>query len=270
MTEAASKATRPRLALLGILLAVGVTAAMDAGGLVAFSALPLLPLALGLWLLARFPARELGLRWGSGGDHALAVLHPLAVMGTLVALAAGAGAIEWGAIDARKAAGRVALVAVSTLVVALLTEEGFFRGWLWGSLARSGRSPGRILVWTTLAFALWHVSAVAFPSELGYELPPARIPVFLGNVLCLGAVWGLLRARSGSILVASVGHGVWNGLAYILFGFGTKAGALGIEATALYGPEVGVLGLALNGLFAAMLWRRTPQVREPLAAAGDR
>jgi hypothetical protein len=30
---------------------------------------------------------------------------------------------------------------------------------------------------------------------------------------------------------------------YPLFGFGEKAGALGIEQTHIYGPEVGLLGL---------------------------
>jgi hypothetical protein len=44
-------------------------------------------------------------------------------------------------------------------------------------------------------------------------------------------------------------------MAYVFFGFGTRAGALGIQNTALYGPEVGVLGLALNLVFVAILWR---------------
>ena len=34
-------------------------------------------------------------------------------------------------------------------------------------------------------------------------------------------------------------------------------GALGIHETAIYGPEVGFGGLALNLLFAAALWRWT-------------
>ena len=32
------------------------------------------------------------------------------------------------------------------------------------------------------------------------------------------------------------------------------AGALGVEQTHIYGPEVGLLGLVLNFLFAAALW----------------
>jgi hypothetical protein len=39
-----------------------------------------------------------------------------------------------------------------------------------------------------------------------------------------------------------------------LHGFGEKVGALGIQQTHVYGPEVGWLGLLLNFAFAASLW----------------
>jgi hypothetical protein len=75
------------------------------------------------------------------------------------------------------------------------------------------------------------------------------------NAAVLGVAWGLMRSMSGSVIVASLSHGLWNGIAYSFFGYGTKAGALGIKETALYGPEVGVLGLALNVVVVAALWR---------------
>jgi hypothetical protein len=59
---------------------------------------------------------------------------------------------------------------------------------------------------------------------------------------------------SGSVVVPSVCHAVWNGIDYPLYGFGEKIGALGIEQTHIYGPEVGMLGLGLNLIFAAALW----------------
>ena len=65
----------------------------------------------------------------------------------------------------------------------------------------------------------------------------------------------MLRLLSGSIVVASVSHALWNGLDYPLFGFGEKVGALGIEQTHIFGPEVGLVGIVLNLLFAAMLYR---------------
>lgn len=96
----------------------------------------------------------------------------------------------------------------------------------------------------------------------GFDLPPAQIPVHLVNAAVMGAVWGLLRWISGSVVVASLSHGIWNGGAYVFFGFGTRVGALGIEETAIYGPEVGIVGLVLNGAFAAALWRWAQHTRD--------
>ena len=50
-------------------------------------------------------------------------------------------------------------------------------------------------------------------------------------------------------------HGVWNDMAYVLFGFGSRQGSLGIGNTAVFGPENGLLGLGCNLLFAWLLWR---------------
>lgn len=73
----------------------------------------------------------------------------------------------------------------------------------------------------------------------------------------MGALWGRRRQASDSIVVSSVAHDVRNGLAYPLFGYGTKVGRLGVPATSLYGPEVGILGLALNSIALAVIWRIT-------------
>ncbi len=43
---------------------------------------------------------------------------------------------------------------------------------------------------------------------------------------------------------------------YPLFGFGEKIGALGIAQTHLFGPEVGLLGILLNGAFLLWIWRK--------------
>ena len=146
-----------------------------------------------------------------------------------------------------------ALVAISNILVGIITEEGFFRGWLWASLERAGVRRPRILIWSSIAFSLWHWSAVML--KTGFDPPRAQVPVFMVNAVAMGLVWGLLRWISGSVIVSSVSHGLWNGMAYVLFGFGTKVGALGIKNTGLFGPEVGVLGLTANLIFAAALWR---------------
>jgi membrane protease YdiL (CAAX protease family) len=249
-SNASATLTRP---IVGVLAAIGITTAMDASGLSVFSALPLLPLAGLLWAWQRFPRVEMGLAWGSARAYGLALLHPLVVIGAVTAVAALAGVIDLAQADWRKAGLNLVLVGVSTILVVILTEEGFFRGWLWASLRRAGLGETPVLLWTSVAFSLWHVSAVSL--ETGFDIPAPQIPVYLVNAVLMGAIWGMLRLLSGSVVVASVSHGVWNGLAYVLFGFGTRVGALGIEATHIYGPEVGAVGLILNALFAFALWR---------------
>jgi CAAX protease family protein len=238
--------------VLGVALAIAVTTAMDTRGLAAFSALPLCPLMGILWYVERLSRPSVGLTWGRWRHYGLAALYPALVMGVLALISAATGAVNVSGTNWRKAGLNLLLLAASTFLVAILTEEGFFRGWLWASLERAGENESRVLVWTSAAFSLWHVSAVAL--KTGFDLPASRIPLFLLNVAVVGAIWGLLRWISGSILVTSLSHGVWNGMAYVLFGYGTKVGALGIKNTALYGPEVGVLGLTLNLLFLAGLW----------------
>jgi len=110
------------------------------------------------------------------------------------------------------------------------------------------------LLWSSVAFVLWHVSAVTL--DTGFDLPAPQIPIYLLNGLFIGLIWGMMRLVSGSVVVASLSHGVWNGLTYALFAFGTKVGALGVQETSIYGPEVGFVGLVLNAAFAAWLWRR--------------
>lgn len=106
---------------------------------------------------------------------------------------------------------------------------------------------------TTLGFTLWHVSAITLMPE--FSIPAKQVPIYLANATMLGLVWGMLRQESGSLVVAAVSHGVWNGMAYTLFGFGTKAGALGVGHQGVWGPETGYWGLLANGLFVLLISR---------------
>ena len=213
---------------------------MDASGLTAFSALPLLPIGGLLWYVTRSSRRAVGLTLGAPRYYGLALAYPVVVLGICALASLGTADAGGTHVDARKTLANIALGAVATTVIAILTEEGFFRGALWAS---RGRRP---LLFTSVAFALWHISAVMLPT--GFDLPATQIPIFLVNAAVMGAIWGVLRDISGSLVVSSVSHGVWNGLAYPLFGYGTKVGALGVRHTMVYGPEVGLLGLALNAL----------------------
>ena len=255
-----------RTAAAAVFASIAITTALDASGLSAFSALPLFPLMLLLWYLEQHARKDIGFTWGQPRDYCWALLYPVLVLGAVGIIAAATGAVDISRTDWGKAARNVALVSASTVLVALITEEGFFRGWLFASLQRAGVGRNAILLWSSLAFSLWHWSAVTLTT--GFDLPGAQIPVYMVNAAVMGLIWALLRSMSGSIVVSSVSHGLWNGAAYVLFGFGTKAGALGIVQTALFGPEVGFLGLALNLLFAAALWRVV--VRSPLPPAQRR
>src|SRR5215208_1010504 len=241
-------------ALMGVLIAIAVTATLDASHLSAISALPLLPIAAVLWRLDRFSRKAVGMTWGRWEPYRWAVMYPVVVMTLLAALAFAASDAKVSAIDWSKGLRGAAVMGGATIVAALLTEEAFFRGWLWAALGRCGRGVGATLVASSAAFAAWHISAVALPT--GFDLPARQVPTFLANAFALGLVWSLIRLRSGSIVASSVCHGIWNGLAYSFFGFGTKSGAFGIHHTAVFGPEVGVVGLALNLLAVALLWSR--------------
>ena len=238
--------------LFGVGLAIAATATLDFLGYAMLSALPLIPLFFLFAFLDRIPRRELGLIAGTGKGYALALAHPLVVIGLLGWLAYAAGAVDLTALDGAKAMRNIAITALATFVMAIITEEGFFRGWLWAALGRLGKSPWTILITTSIAFVLWHVSFVFISNEFHFE--PAHIPYFFANATLLGLIWGMLRLGSGSIVVSSASHGLWNGLVYVLFGVGSGAGALGIKQLGLFGPEVGLYGIALNAAFFAVLW----------------
>jgi len=239
-----------RLPVLATLAAIAITTTMDFTGYLMFSALPLTGLILVFWLIQRQSRAEIGLTLGRWKDYGLALAYPVLVLGATVVVAWLSGALTTGEADWSRV-GFQALMgsSVGTLMV-MLTEEGFFRGWLWGAFKRAGSNEKKTLVITTLVFTAWHVSAVT--SGTDYGLPWNQIPVYLINVAMLGLIWGLMRLISGSVVVASVSHAVWNAGAYGLFGYGTKSGALGVADTRLFGPEVGYLGLLLNAAF--LLW----------------
>jgi membrane protease YdiL (CAAX protease family) len=236
-----------------VFIAIGITATLDAHGLTAFSALPLLPLLALFAFVERLPLRTLGFVWGRARGYALAVAYPVIVIGIVSIAAFLAGGAHLDRAHIQKAALDFIMIAVATAIVAPLTEEGFFRGWLWASLSKRGAGTSAMLISTSLAFALWHVSYATLAK--GYTLPPLQVIVFIANAAVIGAIWGLMRAVSGSIVVSSVSHALWNGAAYAFFGEGPKSGPLGLPNTIIWGPEIGVVGLTANVVcFAALYW----------------
>src|SRR5690349_9198649 len=167
------------LPVAGTLAAIAITATMDATGYFAFSALPLFPLMLLFWWLDRLTRRELGFRLARSNDYAIPLLYPILVMGAIATIAAANGVLDTSDTDWGKAGLNVALVGVTTIIVAIVTEEGFFRGWLWGALQRRRFKPRSILMWTSLAFAGWHIAPISMST--GFDVPVNQIPVYLIN-----------------------------------------------------------------------------------------
>jgi membrane protease YdiL (CAAX protease family) len=238
----------------GMAAALAITTTMDATGLSMFGALSLLPLTGLFWFLGKYSRSEMGIVFGSRESYGWAVVYPLVVPGVLTVAAFAFGAVDLTDTEWGKAGRNFALMAATGILGTLLTEEGFFRGWLWAALKKIGRNDRGVLVLTSIAFSLWHLSAVVL--DTGFAPPAEQVPVFMVNAALLGVNWGLMRQLSGSVFPAALSHSVWNGLVYTLFGFGEKTGALGIDQSWLFGPEVGVLGLLANALFAWFLWRR--------------
>lgn len=241
-----------RWPLFGTLVAIAASAAMDAAGISNFNVLPLIVLFFLYWYLLRFSRQELGLTWGHLRDYAPAVLYPLIVLGLIGVIAWLAGATKVGNIDWGNILGNLALQLGLTIAFAIVTEEGIFRGWLWACLERARVNEVAIFLLTAVAWAAWHIPDTIIPTD--FRPPAAQAPIYILNIVAIGFVWAVMRRWSGSIVVTSVSHGVWNAFAYVLFGVGSTLGALGIHNTAVFGPEIGVIGLGLNAMFAVVLW----------------
>lgn len=242
------------LPIIAIILAVAITTTMDFTGYFQFSALPLFGLTIIFWMINRLNKKEIGLTLGKPKDYGLALMYPLVVLGVTALIAYLAGDFSTSETDWSRSLTNIAAGSTIGVLMGMLTEEGFFRGWMWGTFQKTGLTIKQTLLLTSILFTIWHISAVTSPTE--YGLPGHQIPVYLINATFLGLIWGLLRLISGSIVVASVSHAVWNTLAYELFAFGEGVGALGITNTVLLGPEVGYLGILLNGAFFYWLWAK--------------
>ncbi len=256
------------LACVGVLIAIAATTALDVIGLTVISALVLIPLTLFFWFVQRFGRQEMGLTLGRGKDYGIALLYPLLVLGVIGLIAWFAGVINTSETAWEKFTFVVGMGLAIGPIMVLLTEEGFFRGWLWACCKRSGMSETAALLATTIAFTLWHLSAATLSKE--FRVSGSQIPIYLTNVVVLSLIWGLMRSISGSALVPSVSHAVWNPFAYELFGFGTeKLGALGIQQKATYNPESGVLGIVFNLLFLAGMWIWFKKREKPKESESD-
>ncbi len=205
-----------------------------------------------LWVAQRLNRREVGFVLGDGLSYLVAFAYVVGIIGLVVLGAWATHSLDLSKFSALTVARRISLNFLVTFVATLITEDGFFRGALWGSCERAGLSPARTIVWTSVAFGLWHL-AVPF-IEPDFSQPLAKVPQYVVGSTVFGIAMALLRVRSGSIVVPSACHGLWNATTYTLFGTGEKTGLLGVADHSIWDPERGYAGLILSIVAAAILW----------------
>ena len=66
--------------------------------------------------------------------YGLAILHPIVIIGIITLGCLATGVVDTDKINWPKAANNVLTAAAITFPLSLLTEKGFVRGWLFGSL----------------------------------------------------------------------------------------------------------------------------------------
>ena len=85
------------------------------------------------------------------------------------------------------------LLALGVGIIAPIVEEVCFRGMFWGALAKRGVNPWWVTIWTSVAFAAFH-------------LEPVRFPLLFAT----GLILGYLRQRTGRLGAGIVAHMVNN------------------------------------------------------------
>ncbi|NYB26479.1 MAG: CPBP family intramembrane metalloprotease [Methanobacteriaceae archaeon] len=212
-------------------------------------ALIIFPIILILAYWTKMNGKELGLEFGSLRDYIWAILYPLSICSVIIVIALVTGNIG-GVQYSGEVTGKIAYLFLYTLILAFATEEGFFRGWLFGILERGKLNPKLIFLITALAFSSWHLPLFFLNSSFSWSM----LPIYITGGIIGGVTFGLLRYISGSIIVSSFSHALWNTVVYILFGFGSTIGILGIKMTDIFSPESGLLGLTFGLVFMAILW----------------
>ena len=133
------------LRLWAILLGVAAAVLAPISEIITGSPLPyllVLTLIAGLtWAILRLGRREMGLALGGPTRHLVALLYPVAAIGVLGVLTWAVAGTGTEPVFTGENWKRLGLMFLSTWVGTLLTEEGFFRGALWGVSLRAGWKP---------------------------------------------------------------------------------------------------------------------------------
>jgi membrane protease YdiL (CAAX protease family) len=207
---------------------------------------------IALWAAQHLTRREVGIAVGDPKSYFIGLGYAVGIIGCVALGAWAAHSIDLKDYSATTVFRRLSLNFLVTFVLALITEEGFFRGALWGSCVRAGFTPAKTVIWTSLAFGLWHFAVPIVDPD--FAQPLSKVPQYVFGSTAFGFAMGLLRLSSGSIIVPSLCHALWNASVYTFFGAGEKMGQLGISDLSIWDPERGYAGLFLAILGAVLLW----------------
>jgi membrane protease YdiL (CAAX protease family) len=142
----------------------------------------------------------LALHWPRRGDLVLglALIVVLVPLGDLASYLSGRAIIPPFVVEAYRSAreaNALFLLALALVIVAPLTEEWLFRGFLLGGYAVSRLGHIGAVIVTSAAWASMHVQ---------YEF------FFIAQIFILGLVFGWLRLRSGSMVLTLLLHALVN------------------------------------------------------------
>lgn len=208
------------LVFVGPTLAEGVLGALGVGDpaagealftLIIFGVLLLAAVGAGaLWGVTALAPGERPATWAGAG-----LALGLGGIAAATGYAALAGTLQ-PATNAGPAATMI-LLGIVTVLVQVLAEEAFFRGWLQPVLVRAwGVVPG-VLV-GAVAFSVLHVAG------------GAREPLSLINLVLGGVVFGVLALLGRGIAAPLMMHWAWNGTEQLLFGLDPNPGVGGFGA----------------------------------------
>jgi len=216
--------------------------------IIGYSLILFIPVII-IWIGYRMSKKEMGLSVGKPKDYLFSIFFPILTFLFISIIASISGQINFydnPDIYPIRFPLILPILLVDVLItglVLIVTEEGFFRGVLWGSLEKLKKSNLFILFYTGILFSIWHISALVFFPET--SVSTTSLPIYLLNATLVSFIWGIVRIRSKSMMPIVLSHAIWNTYAYYLFGYGTDRGLLGITSTAVLDPERGILGTAI-------------------------
>jgi membrane protease YdiL (CAAX protease family) len=207
---------------------------------------------------------SLGFRWCTWGQIARGLALPVILLGS-----AGLGDLISGTAEIRpltalhnpfsgtqvsSISGLLGILALNGAILFLLefvTEELMFRGYLLGKLLPLGEL--KALGISSMVFCLWHLPIAVW----GAGFSTLRAPLYLVNMLLLGASLSLLFMESRSLIPVAAFHALWNSLEYNLFGFMDQQALFVGKSRVLFDPEQGFAGTVVLMLSVTfLLWRR--------------